>query len=131
MNQQDECHVEEVVKPLDRDELADALMAYLAVWGMGCPRCALRVRNSLLRLDGVLLAVVDLEQCLAGVAYDPQRIDLDHLLQAVSAAGNDGRHNYEARLVAQIPAAKVLQLELTKAYASDDEAKYPEAINPS
>jgi copper chaperone CopZ len=115
VDKQDECHVEEVVKRLDQEALSDAMTAYLAVWGMGCPRCALRVRNSLLGLDGVLLAIVVLERCMAVVAYDPHRVDTDKLLQAVSAAGNDGCHNYQAKMVALIPATVALCLARARA----------------
>lgn len=110
MNQQDECYVEELVKPLDREALANAMAAYLAIWGMGCSRCALRVRNGLLRLDGVLLVDVILEQSMAVVAYDPQHVSADQLVQAVSSAGNDGRHHYQAEMVSQRPAAEILRL---------------------
>lgn len=110
MNKQDECHVEEFVKPFNREALADAMAAYLTVWGMGCSRCALRVHNNLLRLDGVLLVEVVLEHCTAVVAYDPQRVGADRLVQAVSDAGDDGRHHYQAQVTRQMPAAEALRL---------------------
>ena len=47
----------------------------LAVWGMGCPRCAMRVHNGLLGVDGILLVEVILERGMAGVAYDPAQVD--------------------------------------------------------
>ncbi len=47
MSEHENCHVEPLDKPLDETALAKATAAYLAVWGMGCPRCALRVRNGL------------------------------------------------------------------------------------
>ncbi len=93
------CEVEPFEKPVKEEALSQAATAYLAVQGMGCPRCALRVRNGLLKLDGVFLAEVALERGTALVTYDPQRLGSAELLQAVSAAGDDGRHFYRAILL--------------------------------
>lgn len=108
MIEHDNCYVEPLEKPLDEAALATAMAAYLAVRGMGCPRCALRVRNGLLGLEGVLLADVFLEQGLAAAAYDPQRVSLDDLVNAVAGAGNDGRHHYWAEVLTVIPATDAL-----------------------
>lgn len=55
MNEKDNCHDDPLEKPLVKEALSKAMVAYLAVGGMGCPCCAMRVRNGLLGLDGVLL----------------------------------------------------------------------------
>jgi copper chaperone CopZ len=102
-HQDQNCHVEPINKPLDRDALARSESAYLAVSGMGCPRCATRVNNSLLGLDGVIQSGVFLEHALAAVVYDPARVDVADLLQAVSDAGSDGHHHYEATFLAYGP----------------------------
>jgi copper chaperone CopZ len=99
------CHVEPLEKQVDPVALASAEVAYLAVWGMGCPRCATRVRNGLLGLDGVLTAEIFLADGLAVAAYDPARIVTEDLVTAVAAAGNDGRHRYQARMIQRMPAA--------------------------
>jgi copper chaperone CopZ len=104
------CQVEPVEKPLDEAALADAMAAYLNVSGMGCPRCATRVRNGLLSLDGVLVVDVFLEQNVAAAAYDPQRVSPDDLVQAVANSGNDGRHHYQAEVAAVMAASEVLTL---------------------
>ncbi len=104
MNENDNCQVDPLEKPLDRDALSTAMIAYLAVEGMGCPRCAMRVRNGLLGIDGVLLVEVELEQGIAAAAFDQNRVNTNDLLWAVAAAGNDGRHNYSAQLIDQVPA---------------------------
>lgn len=106
MNEHENCHVELVEKPLDRTALATAIVAYLAIGGMGCPRCAMRVRNGLLSLDGVLLADVFLEDGMATVAYDPEQVFPNDLVRAVAAAGNDGRHSYQAQVMGLLPAAE-------------------------
>lgn len=109
MNQTDDCHVEPVQKPLDPCALESADVVYLAVSGMGCPRCATRVNNSLLNLDGVLLSEVILENGLAAVAYDPGRVTPADLVRAVSNAGNDGRHHYAARVFLQVSAREAVR----------------------
>lgn len=109
MDDQDQCQVEQVDKPIDREAVYASTVAYLFVKGMGCPRCAQRVQNSLLKLDGVLLAQVNLEGSYAAAAYDPQRIQPVALLQAVAnAGGNDGKHRYTADLIREAPANEVI-----------------------
>jgi copper chaperone len=81
------------------EDLNEAQMATLAIWGMGCPGCVTRVRNSLLRLDGVVSADIDLERGLALVDYLPAKTDPHALVLAVASAGNDGRHNYQAAVI--------------------------------
>jgi copper chaperone CopZ len=99
MNKHDNCHVEPVKKPLDKVALENAKAAYLMVSGMNCHNCAARVRNGLLAVEGVLLADVQLQMGVAAVVYDPQCANPDTLVQAIAAAGNDGRHHYEAEVV--------------------------------
>lgn len=108
MSEHENCYVEPLEKPLDEAAIENAKAAYLAVWGMGCPRCAMRVRNGLLSLEHVLFADVFLEKGLAIAAYDPEWISTDDLIMAVAMAGNDGRHNYWAKIVGQVPAAEAL-----------------------
>ena len=108
MNEHTNCHVEPVEKPLDEAALANASTVYLAVQGMGCPRCAMRVRNGLLELDGVLAAEIFLPEGLAVAAYDPARVAASDLIAAVAAAGGDGRHHYQAQVIGRAPAASTL-----------------------
>lgn len=95
------CYVEPIYKDaVNAEELRNADSALLAVWGMGCPNCATRVRNSLLALEGVLGADVYLNMALAEVRYNGRKVSPDALVDAVSRAGNDGRHEYRAQLIA-------------------------------
>lgn len=110
MTEKDNCHVEPIEKPLDQDALSSAMAAYLAVSGMGCSNCAARVRNGLLSLEGVLLAEIHLEQGVAATAFDPQRVTVEDLIQAVTQSGNDGRHHYLAQLIEELPAEQALRL---------------------
>lgn len=68
--------------------------------GMGCQNCANRVHNALLKQDGVFDVAVDLEMHSAQVRYESGKVNVDKLIAAVSAAGNDGHHNYVATLIA-------------------------------
>ncbi len=108
MNEHTNCHVEPVEKPLDEAALANASTVNLVVQGMGCLRCAMRVRNGLLGLDGVLTADVFLEEGMAVAAYDPARVETGDLIAAVAAAGGDGRHHYQAQVIGRAPAASTL-----------------------
>ena len=96
---EEQCHVEPIQKDTSVDDLQEAHIVGLAVSGMGCVNCGMRVRNSLLALDGVVSADVDWERGLALVDYVPARTNVDTLLRAVAAAGNDGHHNYNAQVI--------------------------------
>jgi copper chaperone len=109
MDEHENCHVEPVEKPVDEAALETAMAAYLTVGGMGCPRCAMRVRNGLLALPGVLLAEVFLDKGLAAAAYDPAQVSPEDLVRAVDGAGNDGRHHYWAEVMRVVSAADALQ----------------------
>lgn len=108
MNDHKTCHVEPVEKPVDREALYASTVAYLEVIGMGCPTCAMRVRNGLLNQTGVLLVDVNLERKYAAVAYDPQQTHPNALMDAVEKAGTDGKHQYWAELIFQLPAHEAM-----------------------
>lgn len=106
MSDHAECHVEPIEKPLDKAALRTAEATFLGVSGMGCPRCALRVRNGLLLQDGVLFADVYLQNGVVIVAYDPEQATPTSLITAVANAGNDGRHHYQAVVLQTMPAVE-------------------------
>lgn len=95
----DNCHVKPVQKNASPEEMELVETTLLAVWGMGCPNCAARVRNKLLALNGVVNAYVDHAKGLGAIAYNPDLTTVDLLISAVTLAGNDGRHEYGARLL--------------------------------
>lgn len=99
MNHRPDCHVTPDVKPIEESALRGARSARLAISGVGCEHCASRVGNALLALDAVLQADVDADTGEAVVAFDPRRADVPDLLAAVAAAGDDGRHHYQARVI--------------------------------
>jgi copper chaperone CopZ len=95
------CYVEPVYKNLvPADQLQKADKATLIVSGMGCNNCATRVRNSLLSIDGVYGVDVFLNMAVAEIIYDREIISPREFALAVERAGNDGRHEYRAQLVA-------------------------------
>jgi copper chaperone CopZ len=94
------CHVEPTVKqatPLEQAQLTDGRML---IKGMGCPNCAARVRNSLLNLEGVVDAIIDHDNGVGRVFYNPTMVTHADLEGAISAAGGDGHHEYSGTLVA-------------------------------
>ena len=107
MSEHENCHVEPIEKPLEENALSQADAAFLGICGMGCPNCAMRVRNGLIRLKGVLYADIYLQSGVATVAYDPQLVTTVELVTAVYESGNDGRHDYRARILQIMPARDV------------------------
>lgn len=97
----DNCHVEPIRKTALDHVIQNADRILLSVSGMGCANCATRVRNSLLSLNGVHEANVMLNMRMAEVYFDQKKVNPNAIIQAVTAAGNDGRHNYLASVVAQ------------------------------
>lgn len=99
MNDGKHCHVEPLQKAPTAEEQAQVIETRLAIWGMGCPNCANRVRNSLLGLEGVIQADVNHLYGEATVRHNPSMASLDQLIAAVAAAGGDGHHEYSAALL--------------------------------
>lgn len=95
------CYVEPIYKNnTSTEETQKADKATLVVWGMGCENCATRVRNGLLSLEGVYGVDVYLNMALAEVSYDNKKVTAEDLVNAVTRAGGDGRHDYRAQLIA-------------------------------
>jgi copper chaperone CopZ len=93
------CHIEPVQKTTIPEEHQTIELALLVVTVMGCSNCETRVRNSLLSLYGVINAFVDHITGTAGVVFNPELASIDMLINAVASAGNDGQHEYSARLL--------------------------------
>lgn len=98
---EENCYVEPIYKTaVSAQQLQQADRATLTIWGMGCQNCVTRVRNSLLAMEGVYGVNVYLNMALAEVMYDSKLVLLNQLVEAVARAGNDGRHEYCAQLLA-------------------------------
>ncbi len=79
-------------------ETAGAATATLALEGMTCASCALRIEKGLKKVPGVSLASVNLATERAVISFDPAVSSLDDLLRKVEAVG------YRAAPVAAEPA---------------------------
>ena len=80
-------------------QLAQAATVILLVRGMDCPACALRVRNALLQIEGVVAADVALDHGLAKIWYDAQRVQPELLAVRLPTLADDANHHYTAQLV--------------------------------
>lgn len=89
-----QCHVEPVQKSATAEELQTVKELTLVVWGMGCPNCAMRVRNGLVALRGVVRADVDHLTGMTNVAFNPTLLSVTDLEDAVERAGDAARHHY-------------------------------------
>jgi Cu+-exporting ATPase len=69
---------------------------HLDIDGMTCASCATRVEKKLSRLGGVEGSSVNYATEEATVVYDPQQVEVDDLLEAVSAAGYSAHVHGEA-----------------------------------
>jgi copper chaperone CopZ len=96
----DNCHIEPIQKTALDDVIRNADRILLSISGLGCPNCATRVRNGLLTLDGVHAAEILFNMRMAEVFYDEKKVSIERLVQAVAGAGNDGRHHYQAQVIA-------------------------------
>ena len=94
------CQVTALERPVSPQQLAQAETVVLLVRGMGWPACALRVRNGLLQIDGVVAAEVVLSHGLAKVWYDTAALQPESLAARLPAMADDARHHYTAHVLA-------------------------------
>lgn len=59
----------------------------LTIAGMHCASCGILVDEELEALDGVIRSTTDTRRGIATVEFDPDRVAIDQLVAAVSAAG--------------------------------------------
>lgn len=93
------CRVEPVRRSSASTRAKPDRHALLAIAGMGCDNCVTRIRNELLRLEGVVEARVYLTMGAADVTFDSRIVSTRELVRSVRAAGGDGRHEYYAELI--------------------------------
>jgi len=90
-----ECHVELIDVEIEPGAIDEAEDRFLTVSGMGCPTCAVRVHNALVRIPGVLTADVEVEHGLAQVWLSAP-VDEETLVEAIDEAGQLAGHSYLA-----------------------------------
>ena len=91
--------VERLEKDIDQIALGTAYIAFFEIHNMCCSHCATWVRNGLLKLDGVILVDVFFKQGIAAATYDPLRVTLSDLEEAIKSAGTDICHYYWAEFI--------------------------------
>lgn len=93
------CQVKPLRKAVSEQQLAQAETVYLLIRGMGCPTCALRVRNALLQVEGVVAADIHLDYGVARVSYEPQVVQPETVGRRLPELADDGRHHYTAQVI--------------------------------
>ncbi len=78
------------------EELEHITAAFFVVFGMDCPRCEARVRNSLLSVKGVVEAYVDYIGAMAQVVFNPDLTNVPTLVATVDRTPAESRHGYWA-----------------------------------
>jgi Cu+-exporting ATPase len=80
-------HIDTTEQTLNQPQPADECRAVLALEGMTCASCAMRIERGLKKVPGVLDASVNLASELANVTYDPTQTDIEQMVQKVEAVG--------------------------------------------
>jgi len=94
--------------------------ATLALEGMTCASCAMRIEKGLKKLPGVSEANVNLATERATVSYDAAQVNVDDLIQKVSAVG------YSAAPISLSPAAHSAPVVADAVPAAEPVAAPPE-----
>ncbi|MCL1958085.1 MAG: copper ion binding protein [Spirochaetes bacterium] len=59
----------------------------LSIGGMGCDACCARIEKALLKLNGIKSASVNLASQKAAVTYDPDKLQLSSIKEAITDEG--------------------------------------------
>ena len=94
----DPCQIDPIQKTATAEEQQVVTTALLAVWGLDCTNCVVRVRNSLLALYGVVDVDIAFELGTAEVLFNPRLTNIPALVNTVSKASSDWEHRYFAVL---------------------------------
>jgi P-type Cu+ transporter len=76
-----------VTEPLTQTEPLPESRTILALEGMTCASCAIRIEKGLKKIPGVKDASVNLATVQATVTYDPTQTGLEQMVQKVDAVG--------------------------------------------
>ncbi|MBO0792970.1 MAG: cation-translocating P-type ATPase, partial [Ktedonobacteraceae bacterium] len=75
------------VQPQAQQAVGQECQAQLALEGMSCASCAMRIEKGLKKLPGVLDAQVNFATERASVTYDPVQTGIEQMIQKVEAVG--------------------------------------------
>ena len=89
-------HYVDFVEDTVEEDLEPITAAFFVVFGMDCPRCAARIRNSLLSVEGVIEAYVDYAGSTVQVIFNPQLTNVPALVTTVNQTPAENRHGYWA-----------------------------------
>lgn len=92
----DPCEIKPIEKTITEEEKRTVQVSYISISGLNCPNCAIRVRNALLNTYGVIDALIEHSDGLGEITYNPNLVDQNQIIKAVSMAGGDGVHSYSA-----------------------------------
>ncbi len=95
----DSCQITPVHKSITEEEKMNTQVTYLAISGLNCPNCALRVKNALMNEYGVIEALIDHADGMGEITFNPEIINRSDLVNIISKAGNDGTHSYSAIII--------------------------------
>lgn len=95
----DNCEIKPIQKTIAEEEKRTIQVSYISILGLNCPNCATRVRNALLNTYGVVDALIDHNDGLGEISYNPDLVNQSQILNAVSMAGGDGIHSYSAHIL--------------------------------
>lgn len=78
---------------LEKDFDTHAEHAMVKVYG-NCGMCESRIEEAAIELDGVLVADWDQETHMLHLEYDPQKVSVDEVEQAIAAVGHDTENHH-------------------------------------
>ena len=88
--------------------------AWLAIWGMYCPKCQARVSDALQHLPGVLEVEVDWVYMSARVVYAPDEVAVAELVECVGRMETDVDYQFWAAAGPDVTRAVRLSWELRR-----------------
>jgi Cu+-exporting ATPase len=109
------------IEPEAPGEVHNVAQAVLAIEGMTCASCAMRVEKGLKKVPGVLNAQVNLASEKAIVTYQPAATDVSQMVQKVEATGYRATCLDETAPTPHAPIPKDMQPSLTAALPGEDE----------
>ncbi|XP_077388176.1 copper-transporting ATPase 1 [Festucalex cinctus] len=84
-----DCHKTSATSPIDTSEeteiFMDTTVVTLTVKGMHCRSCVVNIQDNIATLPGVSSVVVSLEEEKASICYDPLKVTVPQLQQAIEA----------------------------------------------
>ena len=86
----------------------------IPIEGMTCNSCVGRITRTLRKLDGVETATVDLGTDSATVTFDPARISLATIAEAIERAGYEARRAEAKLVIVPTPRGFLARLGLAK-----------------